>query len=505
MTDIIIGARKPRPPKSRRLLLPFIVVALIYVAARWTAGWWTSYPNPDVKLADADVEISSDNDRALDFEGATLATDGLRVVRASGSPAVLGAATGRLLGDDLDAMTARLDRSARRGGGGDLFARFLGRERGDFKLRTIDDGIPGHQLVELAALAKGARASGASTTYTQLVRAQAAFDVGGADPNSEGAANRTLALSLSVVTPLRGASGQRLLLAHSMSLPGIEPTDGQPPVVRLFRPEGVIAFASVGSPADVGTFSGVNAEGLVVIAHPISTLDEASSESAQPTGLLVRDILENARTAEQAVAVLEAATPLGSAIYVVADGSSRSAAVVERTPKRFGLRSEATTRVVVDLLVSPELADEPNSERNRRLRLDAARSTRMQSLLENSPPRSPADLAALLRDRDGEEGSPLPLGHRGQVADPSASHVVIFDPSETTATDDASAVLKARQLLATARAHGTSRAAREAAARALALTPQLPDARALASELGLVTPDSAASKPTTRAPNQTSQ
>jgi len=528
VTDIIIGARKPRPRKSRRLVLLALASIFVYVAARWTVGFLTAYPNPDVSLAAAEITFSQIDGRALlHHDDSTLELEPVTVVRASGRIEALGGAHGRFLGSRLEQPTKTLSRATRGAHtGGEILGRLLGLDRGDWLLRHVDDGIPGHQYLEIAAAAKAAARSGSSASLADLVRSQAAFDIAQPDPFSAGAELRAVSLDLTVVHPLSGASGDRLLLARSHSTPGLAPTRRAQPVVRFFRPAGVIPFAAVGNPAMIGTLTGINGEGLAVIAHPLDTVDETSSDAAQPTPLLVRDILENARSAEQAVSIIEAAEPLGSAIYIIVDAASRTPVVVERTPQRLGVLATNKSRVVANLLTSTELADEPESERNRRMRMDAVRMARANTLLKQAPPRSPADLAAVLRDQSDKEGVALALGHRAQIADPSAQHVVIIDaaalvlwvntgpgpfgrfvafdlrhelrgegkrgapPPDIPESPEASGsqrVLDARSLLYAARrsaAEGRMREARETVARAQLLAPALPEAQELATQLG---------------------
>ena len=434
MTDIIIGARNLRPQRRRKLLGLAVVAGAAYVLVRWLFGSLVGYPNPDIDIGQPGVSLAATDvgNRLVRVDDTLSRRGALRVVRASGAPAAIGVSTGWLLGPDVAPAIAAHARAAIGDSSRGLLTRLLGGGDGDWRLRHVDDGIPGHQLVEIAGLARGLVRAGVDVDYVDLVRAQASLDLGEPAPESSGAELRALSRAFTAVVPISAGGGERLVLATSFALPGMADAGqamSRSRLVRLLRPSDVLAFAAIGDGATVGVYTGVNAEGLTVAVHPLRTARTASSDTAQPVALITRDILENARSIEQAIAVIEAADPLGSAVYVIVDGTGREAAVVERTPAGFGVRADEPPLVVVDLLESSELAGDPESERNRRLRADVERAARARALLAKSPPGSIADVAALLRDRKNAAGDELVVGHRGAIADPLATHAAIIDPA----------------------------------------------------------------------------
>jgi isopenicillin-N N-acyltransferase like protein len=289
----------------------------------------------------------------------------------------------------------------------------------------------------------------------------------------------------------------------------------------------VIPYASVGWPGLVGVVSGINAEGIAVMVHPARTADVRLSGSGQPVALLARDVLENARSLDDAIAVLEHARPLGAAAFVIVDGKTRTFAVVERSPTRVEVRRESGAPAVADILRGEAFADDPDNDRARRTRPSAMRAQRAAALLRGRPPADAAQAVAVLRDQRGPDDAPLPLGHRGAVEDIAAVHAALFDasgmvlwvsegpgasgrfrafdlrhelrgegarpapPADLPADPDldagqAHATLAAMAELADARrawAAGDRRRARELVQRALARAPQLPDALRTAGEL----------------------
>lgn len=441
MTDIVIGARRFSSPRNNlRSVAIAVALALVSVlVAYFIYGRAVSYAEPEVSVAGAPLTMegagASDADHTrLAFGGSSLAHAGsIAVLRLTGTPQDLGASHGRLLGSAItapaDALTATIDYTVPREG---LIERLTYDVRLRWRHRFLDDGIPGHQLVELAHLLAGARRSdGAAPAYEAFVRQHTALDVGVPAPWSSGADFRAVTRALSLVTPLRSTSGDRMLVARTFALPGA--ADGGDAAaahitVSFVKPRGVIPFASVGWPGLVGVVSGINAEGIAVMVHPVRTSERQLKRPAQPVTLLARDVLENAHDLDGAIGILQHASPLGSAAFVVVDGNSRQWAVVERTPSRFGVRRNQPA-VVTDLFTSEAFDDDPENDRAARTRPSAMRAARVRRLLGQARPAEPADLAAILRDRRGPSGTPLPLGHRGAVRDVSGVHAALFDAS----------------------------------------------------------------------------
>lgn len=397
-----------------------------------------SYTRPSIDVPGAPLGLAAApaNERSerLGFEQSSLAYSGaIAVLRLSGQPQLLGIGQGRLLGDTITAPMAALGPSityAVPHGGvlGDLVYDLRLR----WRYRFLDDGIPGHQLVEIAGILHGMRrTSGSAPAYEGFVRAQAALDVGVPPPWASGAGFRTMARSLSFITSLRGTSGDRLLVGRTLALPGA--ADGGDAAaasltVSFVEADSVIPFASVGWPGLVGVVSGINAEGVAVMVHPVRTSDISLSRPAQPATLLARDVLENAHNLDEAVRILQHGSPLGAAAFLVVDGNARSWAVVERSPTKAAVIRDPNVLVVTDVLAAEQFGEDPDNDRAERTLPSSMRARRVKQLLRERPD-APDDVAAILRDRRSTDSAPLPPGHRGAVHDVSAVHTAIFDAS----------------------------------------------------------------------------
>ncbi len=540
MKDLVIGARRTSlRPTFRGVAIATLAIIVALVVAYVIYRRVVSYVVPDGTVPSAPIvpesDPASEGSIHLRFGDSSLSYSGpINILRLVGDPHTIGAAHGRLLGrsvDDISRVLApSIERTVSNAG---LFGSATHTARLRWRLRLLDDGIPGHQLLEIAGVVRGAnRTAGAAPSYESFVRQQAVLDLGVPPPWTAGRAYRSLARSLSFVTALRGAQGDRLLIGRSFALPGV--ADGgeamaEALTVFFVHPESVIPFASVGWPGMVGVVSGINAEGIAVMVHPLRTADVRTTREAWPAALLARETLEHARSLEDAIGILENQenTPLGAAAFVVVDGNARTWAVVERSPQHLAVRSQPSPPVVGDTFESEEFADDPENDRARRTRPSAMRVQRAAQLLRQSSPSAPADVASILRDTRAQAGQPLPPGHRGAVEEISAVHAAIFDasamvlwisdgpgalgrfrafdlryelrgegvrpapPADLPEASDARpsaarAIIRARRdlrLARKARGRGRSALARELAARALARVPDLPEANLLLGQL----------------------
>lgn len=537
MSDLVIGSKRPSALRATRAVAIVTLVALVALLVTYFIyKRVVSYAMPGGSVSSSPLRIDSVEsgliDAKLRFDDSTLSYSGnITVLRLVGDPHTLGAAQGRLLGEQVEQVSDTIDPTigytVSRSG---LFGNTTYSARLRWRMRHLDDGIPGHQLKEIAGLVRGARrTAGDAPSYESLVRQQAFLDIGTAVPWSSGRAFRAVARSLTFVTTLRNVRGDRLVVGRSFGLPGTADegeASARRVVVSFVHPKGMTAYASVGWPGLVGVVSGINAHKIAVMVHPVRTSDVKVSRKAQPIALLARDILENAHSLDEAIKILEANAPLGAAAFVIVDGNARQWAIVDRSPTQMAVTRKPKLPVVTDILRSEMFADDAENDRARRTRPSVMRERRVAKLLRANAPNTPQAAVAILRDNKAVDGSQLPLGHRAAVLDLSATHTALFDASAmvlwvsegpgaagrfrafdlkhylrkegappTAPADlpadpefDASAgraVLDAKASLRKARrlwSDGDKRRARELVQRALARSPDLPEALRMAGD-----------------------
>lgn len=110
-------------------------------------------------------------------------------------------------------------------------------------------------------------------------------------------------------------------------------------LVTVYRPEGKHAFASIGFPGMIGCASGMNDAGLVVAANTITEAKDGSSllnVFGTPQGLLLRRILEECTTIDEAERLTRSLRRTTMASFVVCD--KHRGAVFEVTTKQVVVR-----------------------------------------------------------------------------------------------------------------------------------------------------------------------
>jgi len=221
----------------------------------------------------------------------------------------------------------------------------------------------------------------------------------------------------------------RVWTVRSLSLSRLDDGgDSALPVVTIAKPEGRIAWAGVGWPGQLGVVTGINGEGIVVMVDPARTVDVRVTRTARPVALLARTVLEQARTLDDAVKLVESSATLGSAVLVVIDGTSGKWVQIERTPSKAIVERNPKSPALGDVLTTNALASDPENDRARRMLPTQDRVERAAKLLR-APLGDVGAMAAILRDQRAVDESPRPLGHRGVIDDGRAVQAVIIDPA----------------------------------------------------------------------------
>lgn len=226
------------------------------------------------------------------------------------------------------------------------------------------------------------------------------------------------------------------LLARAFDFDGGRYFDEDKAVIAVRR-QGAIPFVHVAIPGLAGAVSGLNAEGLAVAVHASASDDPI--RPATPMIFLVREVLERARTIDEARAILDRGKGFVSENVLVVDGARGQAAVLEVTPATVELLPATDAIAVSNHFRTPALLDHAANRLRMAEGTSVARLARMNELL--SPAHGPIDLAraaTLLRDRSAPggapHGAPLPRGHESAINADIASHGVIIDATARTIT-----------------------------------------------------------------------
>ena len=432
MPDLVIGARRsgvPRPWRAGVIAVAMLGVALVVAWFIYRRSVAYDMPGGEVSGGISHAQTAPGAPSALVYGSSSLAwTGGIPVLRTTGDAHAIGAAHGRLLAPYLAAVVAAATPSIERTvGDGGLFGGSTHRMRLAWRWRFVDDGLSDQDRRMVAGMTRGAEASGVELAYEDFVRIQAVVDVGLPSARSADADHHAIAQSLTVIAK-QAANPQRMWIARTFALAGLD--DGGEsaiPVVTIAHPEGRIAWAGVGWPGELGVVTGINATGLAITVHPARTLDVRETRTARPCAHLARAVLEQAKTLDEAIKILETTPTLGAAVFVLADPAG-AWVLVERTPTKAIVERNPRASALGDVLTTNALASDPENDRAKRMLSTASRVDRAARLVRQ-PLADLAAVAALLRDQRGVDDSPRAPGHRGVIDDGRAAHVAIIDPA----------------------------------------------------------------------------
>ncbi len=415
-------ARRRRPRTWLRFVLA-ILVAVPLAHALVVAT--TRLRPPAVRLPEAAV-TEQDGVRRTGRSYARV-RGGVREVHLEGSPEAIGAAEARLNYDRMVENEGTLWREFARHVPVAL-ARALVLDIGRVRYRHVDEGFPEARRLEVAAEALAFDPDpydGHLSTYHRMVFLHALYDMALSFEHSPLIGCSTFALG-----PAATADGHTLL-ARAFDFEAGDVFD-RDKAVYFVRGDGVLPFASVAWPGLVGVMSGMNSEGVAIVVH--GGRAGVPRATGEPVVFSLRDVLEQAHDAAEAVAILSRQEVMVSHIVIVADASGR-VAVVERAPGLPAFvrdRWDDPARVGVTNHFEGPLASDAKNVAVRAGTTTLARRARLDELLAAVGPRegSIGRALAMLRDHACAGGARCDLGDRRSIDALIATHGIIADTTD---------------------------------------------------------------------------
>jgi isopenicillin-N N-acyltransferase like protein len=280
------------------------------------------------------------------FEGAELKYYGkIPILVVEGTPDEIGKQLGHLQVGVVTDFQKLLEKYVAFRGWGEIYPYML-RVGG-----VLTFNFPADHLREFEASVKEAKVD-----RDLLVLINTAFDV-----------VSVFACSAIVAEPDRSATGD-VVFGRNLDLPPFAHLH-ELTLVTVYRPKGKHAFASVGFPGIVGVISGMNDAGLSLAVNEIyESKDKAPKYSplGTPKLLLLRRVLEECSTLDEAEKLLKATPRTGLMAVTMADKTGGS--VFEITPKNV-VRRRPTDGIVTctNDFLSPELTFERQCARRTQL------------------------------------------------------------------------------------------------------------------------------------------
>jgi hypothetical protein len=201
-------------------------------------------------------------------------------------------------------------------------------------------------------------------------------------------------------------------------------------LVTFYHPDGKYPFASVGWAGLVGVVTGVNARGIFVAVDPARTEEPREEGVALP--IVLRRILEECDTLDQAIAILQSTDLRSPGIVLLGDGVRRKAIVMELGPRarEENRRTRGEDENVVfatDHMIREPFTDDAQNDRVARTTSSGYRHDRLAELLADTGGFDHRRAVAVLRDRRGRNNQELGLGNRNALENMSTTHSVVVD------------------------------------------------------------------------------
>lgn len=200
-------------------------------------------------------------------------------------------------------------------------------------------------------------------------------------------------------------------------------------VVSFFNPEEGHRFMTVSWPGFIGAVSGMNEQGLALTIN--ASAGNPPLNTRTPIALLTREILQYARTIDEAVAIARKRETFVSESILLASAADGRSIIIEKSPDTLGIYTPPAERLSCsNHYQSAAFENDPVHLQNIANSDSPYRFARMNELRDEHPGLSVQDAAAILRNREGLFGSDIGLGNQKSVNQLLCHHSVIIKPQE---------------------------------------------------------------------------
>ncbi len=289
------------------------------------------------------------------------------------------------------------------------------------KYRHLGDSLPAARKEEIAGLADGSidRHADFLPTYHRIVFYHALHDI------TQGLEHSPLLGCTAFAAAGAASVGGHLIIGRNFDFEGPEIFDREK-AIQFFRPVGKIPFAAVSWVGMSGVVTGLSGEGIFVSINAARTDDKG--EEGMPVEILVREILENAHTLDEAIAMIKKTPVMVPDFYLLGDGKTGESAVVERSPKRVEVRRSKDVTLLANHALSAAFQGDAENDRLKRYMTSGARHKRVEELVKQHHGQIDARRALeILRDKKGPGDVALGLGNRNALDAIIATHGVVVD------------------------------------------------------------------------------
>lgn len=201
-------------------------------------------------------------------------------------------------------------------------------------------------------------------------------------------------------------------------------------LVEFVQPEDGIPYMSVSWAGMIGVVSGMNKEGITVTINAGKSKIPLTAKT--PISLVTREILQYARTIDEAIAIAKKRSVFVSESILVGSANDKNAVIIEVSPKNFGVYKVQNTSKVfcTNHFQSDAYKDDVRNQKHIKESHSAYRYEKLQELLQEEKKLNPEKMAAILRDRSGLKDKSIGYGNEKALNQLLAHHAVIFSPQK---------------------------------------------------------------------------
>lgn len=201
-------------------------------------------------------------------------------------------------------------------------------------------------------------------------------------------------------------------------------------IIYFIQPDEGHAFMSISWAGMSGVVSGMNEQGLTV------TLNAGKSsiplKAKTPISMVAREILQYAKNIEEAIAIAKNKEVFVSESILVGSALDQKAAIIEISPKNFGVYTAPNQPALVcsNHFQSEAFQQDKRNQQHIEESHSLYRWNKMNEILTEEKSLDPIKMAALLRNTEGLEGQLIGYGNEKSLNQLLGHHAVIFQPEK---------------------------------------------------------------------------
>ncbi|MDO9532522.1 MAG: C45 family autoproteolytic acyltransferase/hydrolase [Deltaproteobacteria bacterium] len=416
-----------RPHRAKKVLkvtaAVFLCVSALILGFSWFTVWYCTAREP-VLLGTPPIlkeSLVKDGERAIIGKSWIAKKDGILRMYLEGDPFTLGYCNAKLTQDYMQKQEESLYHTVRQ---------FVPSKVKLWLLtlyvywmnRNLPDYVPSDYQMEIYGLSRGYvdPFRGIASLYHRILNYHAAHDI------SHVVMDSPLMGCTSFAAWGRKTADGHLLVGRNFDFNPGRWFDENKIVIKV-KPDRGLGFISVAWSGMAGAVSGINDAHIAVsingarsaLPHTVGT----------PVSLVMREVLQYARTLEEAVEIIRRSRVFVSDLYLVACGKTSRAVVVEKTPTKCAVRQVSGDFIVcANHFQTRELERDPDNLKYIAEGTSLDRYHRMFELVDKfDGSLAPEVAATILRDREVPGGNKIAYGNEAAINPLIATHSVIID------------------------------------------------------------------------------